>query len=403
MPKPSFFSKITTYCLGLTKWCHRPRPHRRLWRQRAQVDRAATPLTPEVRNSPYKARLVSNEPTTRNSLAPNTAEETLTPFPQPTPTQSRPFLDLSSRISDAKGLQERYFWPAKPSFMGRIKEPDGKPAYGGGYSDVWQCQIRFSTPSETLPTKVAVKVLRSVWMNNRSATEANEQLLRRFQQEAITWVGLPDHPNIVPLIGWTLTPNLSFISPWYEKGNLYGHLKSLSWSQQLHVLFGIAKGLDYLHSCSPPIVHGDLKPENILFSDWGEPLLADFGLSTVLGEEEMYTFSHRIGGSMPWMAPECMLGGPRSCESDIYSFGSLIFTVQTGELPHAGLTDGQITLRVCNSSNPKDPVEDWNKYPQLQGSVGDLLRDCWLRSPQARPTMSAVVARLTVLLESLES
>lgn len=72
-----------------------------------------------------------------------------------------------------------------------------------------------------------------------------------------------------------------------------------------------------------------LLQENILLSDCGEPLLADFGLSIILGEEDMYTFSHRVGGSMPWMAPECMLGGPRSCQSDIYSFGNLIFTVIT--------------------------------------------------------------------------
>ncbi|KIO22698.1 hypothetical protein M407DRAFT_78970, partial [Tulasnella calospora MUT 4182] len=210
-----------------------------------------------------------------------------------------------------------------------------------------------------------------------------------------------DHPNLVPLIGWTLTPSLSFISPWYKQGNLSHHLKSFSRVRQIHVLLGIGRGLQYLHSRSPPVVHGDLKPENILLSDQGEPLLADFGLSTILGEEQMYTFSHTVGGSLPWMAPECMLGAPRSCQSDIYSFGNLAFTVLTGELPYVGLTAGQITLRVYGNANPKDPVDDWGKYPQLQGLAGNLLRECWSRSPETRPTMSMVLSRLTSLLESL--
>ncbi|KAG8927937.1 hypothetical protein FRC01_006687 [Tulasnella sp. 417] len=180
-------------------------------------------------------------------------------------------------------------------------------------------------------------------------------MLRRFRQEAITW-GLLDHPNIVPLFGWTLTPSPSFISPWFEEGNLWARLKGLSEFSRINLLIGIANGFEYLHSCKPPVVHGDLNPENILLSDQGEPLLTDFGLSTILGEEDLYTSSHRVGGSLPWMAPECVVGKARSCHSDIYSFGSLTFTVVTDELPHTGLTHGQITLKVCDRSNPKIPL-----------------------------------------------
>lgn len=254
--------------------------------------------------------------------------------------------------------------PAKPDFRGWISKPEGRPSFTGSYSDVWRCRVSFSAPSEALPQEVAVKIFRSVFLGDGNTADARVRLLQRWKQETRAWNGL-DHPNIVPLIGWTVEPSPSLISPWYKEGNLKRNLTNRSEFERIRLLLGVSKGLDYLHSRSPPVVHGDLRPENILLSDQGEPLLTDFGLSTNLGEEEMYAPSHPFGGSMPWMSPECMVGESRSCQSDIYSFGSLAFKVLTGVSPHAGLTNNQITLKVCNDKDPKGPVEDWSKYPQL--------------------------------------
>ncbi|KAG8920488.1 hypothetical protein FRC01_000730 [Tulasnella sp. 417] len=190
--------------------------------------------------------------------------------------------------SDTAPSHELYFWPTNPAFYGHIRPPQGPAVRGGVYSDVFRCEVQFRAPSEGLPTKVGMKVLRSVRLDSSTPALQKEQLLQRFQQEGITWFGLLNHPNIVPLIGWTLTPYLSFISPWYEQGNLHKHLRAPSSMKRMQLLLGIAKGLEYLHSQAPPVVHGDLKPENILLSDEGQPLLADFGLSTILGEEEMW-------------------------------------------------------------------------------------------------------------------
>lgn len=340
--------------------------------------------------------LDSNEPITALASAFDSLKGATNPFPQTPLHQPVPVLPTSS----GGDFSQPNFEPAKSSYLGCISGPEGKPSCEGGYSDVSRCQVQFFTPSEALPTEVAVKVLRAVALSDCPDKEA--KMHQRFSQEVRTWRRLPDHPNIVPLIGWTQEPKLSLISPWYKQGDLRCHLKCLSDIRKLHVLIGIAKGLECLHSQTPPVVHGDLKPQNILLSDQGEPLLADFGLSTILGEEKMYTYSHRGGGSLPWMSPECIRGESRSCQSDIYSFGTLAFTVMTGQLPYAGLTDCQITLKVCDNSKPMDPIDDWNKYPELQGLTQDLLKDCWSPSPSARLSMPAIIRRLTTIIESRE-
>lgn len=74
----------------------------------------------------------------------------------------------------------------------------------------------------------------------------------------------------------------------------------------------------------------------------------------------------------------------------------------TGELPYDGLPDPQISLKVCDINSPDGPVEDWKKYPQLQGLVKELLMDCWSQLPSARPSMSAIIQRLNTLLDSCE-
>ncbi|KAG8968672.1 hypothetical protein FRC05_001478 [Tulasnella sp. 425] len=231
------------------------------------------------------------------------------PLPCPSPSPSDP------------AWSEIRFVSTEPSFRGWVSEPKGKPDRCGGSSDVWKCRIRFCESSDLHPVEVAVKVLRKVDLYQFGDDESHQA------QEAITWSGL-SHPNIVPMIGYTLVPSLGFISPWYRQGSLRQYLDVNSNVDRQKLLHGIAKALDFLHSRTPRIAHGDLKPENILIDEQNEPRIADFGLATILGEEHMYTVSHQQAGTWRWMAPEQILGGSRSCESDTYSFGSLAFWVR---------------------------------------------------------------------------
>ncbi|KAG9041668.1 hypothetical protein FS837_011902, partial [Tulasnella sp. UAMH 9824] len=242
----------------------------------------------------------------------------------------RPPLTPSPRPS---AQSEFRFLSTEPSMRGWISESEGNPDRYGGYSDVWKCRVRFCEPSDLHPTEVAVKVLRKIDLNQFDDHEAYQRIISRFQQEAITWSGL-DHPNIAPLIGYSLIPTPRFISPWYEQGSLRQYLKSNPTANRAKLLHSLARALTFLHSSEPQIVHGDIKPENILIDDQNEPRITDFGMATILGEEHMYTASHHQGGTWRWMAPEQILGRPRSCESDTYSFGSLAFWVKYLSFSH---------------------------------------------------------------------
>ncbi|KAG9039670.1 hypothetical protein FS837_000947 [Tulasnella sp. UAMH 9824] len=85
---------------------------------------------------------------------------------------------MVSEIPDAGTLYDTYFIPANPSLLGCIAEPKGSPFCEGGYSDVWQSNVRFFTPSKEFPVKVAVKVLRHVWLSNQNEAEAKELMLK---------------------------------------------------------------------------------------------------------------------------------------------------------------------------------------------------------------------------------
>lgn len=80
-------------------------------------------------------------------------------------------------------------------------------------------------------------------------------------------------------------------------------------------------------------MHRDIKLENILMTDNSEnaqPILADLGLSVVLGSQQGV---QEIYGTSNYMAPEVFLGQPYSHEADLWSFGALFYALVSGYMP----------------------------------------------------------------------
>lgn len=129
---------------------------------------------------------------------------------------------------------------------------------------------------------------------------------------------------------------------------------SLSWSTRLKIGKGAARGLAYLHECSPrKFVHGDIKPSNILIDNEFQSHISDFGLNRLISitGDNPSTSGGFMGGALPYLkavqterannykAPEARVPGSRPTQKwDIYSFGVVLLELLTGKSPELSPT-----------------------------------------------------------------
>ncbi|KDQ21210.1 hypothetical protein BOTBODRAFT_99970, partial [Botryobasidium botryosum FD-172 SS1] len=151
------------------------------------------------------------------------------------------------------------------------------------------------------------------------------------------------HRNILPLIGICHLDSVTYmVSPWMVNGNAFDYLKRVPKASRLRLLAQVASGLEYLHAFRPTVVHGDLRSvsHNILISSTGDACIADFGLSEVVEEVSKYSqsTSWKNAGNWSFMAPELFGENPppRSVETDVFSFGRVIFEVDS--VPYARIS-----------------------------------------------------------------
>jgi len=183
---------------------------------------------------------------------------------------------------------------------------------------------------------VAVKVLPAEF-------SADAERLRRFEQESRA-AGALNHPNILTIFDVGEHAGSPYVvSELLEGETLRQRLAGAALPQRKAIDYAlqIAKGLAAAHEMG--IVHRDLKPENLFLTRDGRVKILDFGLAKLvaprLGQAletdapttPVFTEAGRIMGTTGYMSPEQVRGQPADHRSDIFSFGSVLYEMLTGQ------------------------------------------------------------------------
>ncbi|CAN8251515.1 unnamed protein product [Cochlearia groenlandica] len=144
------------------------------------------------------------------------------------------------------------------------------------------------------------------------------------------------HRNLVRLIGWCNEESeFLLIYELMPNGSLSSHLfskepKILPWETRYKIALGLAAAILYLHEeWDQCVLHRDIKASNIMLDSDFNVKLGDFGLARVMNHK---LDSHKTGlaGTFGYMAPEYVMTGNASKESDVYSFGIVLLEIVTG-------------------------------------------------------------------------
>ncbi|KAK2851364.1 hypothetical protein Q5P01_007640 [Channa striata] len=229
----------------------------------------------------------------------------------------------------------------------------------------------FKTVYKGLDTETWVEV---AWceLQDRKLTKAEQQ---RFKEEAEMLKGL-QHPNIVRFYdSWESVLRgkkcIVLVTELMTSGTLKTYLKRFkvmkpkvlrSWCRQ------ILKGLHFLHTRTPPIVHRDLKCDNIFITGpTGSVKIGDLGLATLMRT----SFAKSVIGTPEFMAPE-MYEEHYDESVDVYAFGMCMLEMATSEYPYSECQNAaQIYRKVTSGIKPAsfDKVNDPEVKEIIEGCI----------------------------------
>ena len=319
----------------------------------------------------------------------------------------------SQALRDALLLPIPGFHPSLTASNPSLEAGTHDPSDGGGgesqdqtglvalASNLRRIEASSLVTAELLGTGQYAEVYRAVWrgvsvaykrLKPVAASKAGQQV-EALVKEAVLLDQLV-HPNVVQLLGLVVTPgSLGMVTEFMERGSLFdiiSHMRTAgeeAFDEQIAsgILLDIARGMLFLHTSDPPVIHRDLKSQNILISSAWRAKVADFGVSRV----KFVTGPMTVTGTPQWMAPEVITGEPYSVSADVFSFAILVWEVMHVDHPYTGEAVMALVAQIVDQRR-RPPIDD----AKAVGPTREIMETGWQDSPMLRPTFVDLVAML---------
>ncbi|XP_075228843.1 tyrosine-protein kinase transmembrane receptor Ror-like isoform X2 [Lycorma delicatula] len=265
----------------------------------------------------------------------------------------------------------------------------------GAFGKVYKGEI---VANDGQPLLVAIKTLKE----NATTKTAND-----FRREVDLMSELR-HPNIVCLLGVCLAGEpLCMLFEFMAKGDLHEFLMArsprcdvsscsdappLEQADFMHIALQIAAGMEYL--CSHHYVHRDLAARNCLVGDNLTVKISDFGLSRDVYSSDYYRVQSKSLLPVRWMPPESILYGKFTTESDVWSYGVVLWEIYSyGLQPYYGYSNQEV-IDMIRSRQLLPCPED------CPSRMYSLMMECWHEAPIRRPHFPEIHARLRQWMSS---
>jgi formylglycine-generating enzyme required for sulfatase activity/tRNA A-37 threonylcarbamoyl transferase component Bud32 len=221
----------------------------------------------------------------------------------------------------------------------------------------------------------------------------------RFIREAQA-AGRIHHPNIVGVYEYDHDAERDYIVMEFVQGvSLAEHLikhRRLGAKEACDIMVRVLEALDFAHSKG--VVHRDIKPSNIMLSDSGDVKVTDFGIARI--ESSTLTRVGTVVGTPSYMSPEQLLGQTVDQRSDIFSAGTLLYKLLTGETPFTGSNVTEVIYRVAHSEH----IHPSKRVPDLAGEFDNIIAKALGKQPEDRyqtanefaVALSQVAARVSI-------
>jgi serine/threonine-protein kinase len=208
-----------------------------------------------------------------------------------------------------------------------------------------------------------------------------DEFERRFAAEAHI-AGRLSHPGIVVVhdVGRDPADGLLFIAferlPGDDLAALMERGKHLPWRESLEIVRQVAEALQHAHD--EGVIHRDIKPANIMLLPSGQPKVMDFGIAKLRSGH--LTAAGQLFGTPLFMSPEQALSRRVDARTDIFSLGSVAYTLLTGRQAF----EAESVIRILGRVVHQDPVPPSTLDPALPPDADYLIARALAKSPDDR-------------------